>query len=558
MGQVSDQAPAATPMAAAAPGGILAGMGVAAALPYFLAAIVIGLAQGLGQGFVSANIPQIAGDLGVSTTEASWLMAAYMVPRATLPLMLIKLRTQFGLRRFAEVSILVFTAVAFAALWISDLRSAVVVQFLSGCAAAPLSTLAFLYMLEPLAPQAKMRFGLPAVMAIILIGPNLARVISPSLIGDGGLAGVHFAGLGLALISLAVVWYLPLNSPPREKVIERGDFLSFGLISLGFAGITIGAVMGPIRWWTDAPWIGALLAISIAALALAVMIELARKSPLVDFRWLATPAMLHLTVTLLLFRLVLSEQSTGAPRMFQVLGLAPSQMEALFAVICIAAVMGGLACVAWMKPGREAAFHAVALTLIAAAAYMDAQSTIDTRPEQFLISQAMIGFASMLFMPPAMMMGLLAAMRKGQNYLLSFIIVFIATQSLGAVIGSGLFTTLTTRRQAFHLATLTEQLQMADPLLQSTLARGTALMATQNPDLAADRLQVMSQLLTQAGQQAWVMAYNDAYFLTFLTALAALAALLLHVLRDWLWRRWTPQPVPPASAAPDAGAQNRT
>ncbi|WP_370584791.1 MFS transporter [Paracoccus sp. IB05] len=519
------------------PPAALAGMSLARALPFFCASVLIGLAQGLGQGFVSANIPQIAGDLGVSTTDASWLMAAYMIPRATLPLMLIKVRTQFGLRRFAEVSIVVFAVVAFAALWISDLRSAVVVQFLSGCAAAPLSTLAFLYMLEPLSPPDKMKYGLPAVMAVILIGPNLARVISPSLIGDGGLAGVHFAALGLALMSLAVVWVLPLKPQPREKVIEAGDFLSFALISFGFSAIVISFVMGPIHWWFDAPWIGWLLAGAVISLTLAVIIELGRRAPLVDFRWLATPAMLHLTLTLLLFRLVLSEQSTGAPRMFQVLGVAPSQMESLFLVICFAAMMGGLACVAWMKQTREPAFHAAALVLIAAATFLDSQATVLTRPEQFLISQALIGFASMLFMPPAMVMGLMAALKKGPNYLLSFIIVFIATQSLGGVIGSGIFTTFTTHRQTFHLATLTEQLSASDPLMQSVMAQGTALFATQSPDLAADRLQTLSQLMTEAGRQAWVMAYNDAYFLTFLIALTALAALILHVLRDWIWAR---------------------
>ena len=113
---------------------------VRAALPYMLASALLALSQGLGQGFVSANIPQIAGDIGATTTEASWLMAAYLIPRASLPLMLIKIRTQFGLRRFAEVGIVAYVIVAFAALWIDDLRSAIVVQFLSGVAGAPLNS----------------------------------------------------------------------------------------------------------------------------------------------------------------------------------------------------------------------------------------------------------------------------------------------------------------------------------------------------------------------------------------------------------------------------------
>lgn len=510
------------------------------ALPYFLAATVIGLAQGLGQGFVSANIPQIAGDLGISTTDASWLMAVYMIPRATLPLILIKVRTQFGLRRFAEIGVIAFAVMAFASVWTVDFRSAIVVQLFSGAAAAPLSTLAFLYMLEPLSPQNKMRFGLPLVMMIVLIGPNLARVVSPSLIGDGGLTGVHLASLGLALISLAVVWLLPLRPIERAKVIVAGDFVSFALISAGFSGIVIAVVMGPIHWWTTTPWIGWVLAGSVLALTLAVIVELCRTSPLVDFRWLATPAMLHLTVTLLLFRLVLSEQSTGAPRMFQVLGVAPSALEVLFAVICIASVIGALACMGWMQPGREPVYHAAALILIAAAAWMDAQSTTQTRPHEFLISQGLIGFASMLFMPPAMVMGLGAAMRKGPNYLLSFIIVFIATQSLGGVIGSGLFTTFTNQRQVFHLQTLTEQLAATDPMAVSAVAQGAAMFSAISPDMAADRAQATSLLLQGVGTEAWVMAYNDAYFVIFLIAVAVLAGLLLHLLRDALARRMYP------------------
>ena len=314
---------------------------LALVLGYMLAGVVLAMAQGLGQGFVSANVQQFAGDLGISATDASWLMAAYLIPRSSLPLMLIKIRTQFGLRRFAEVGIVCYVVVAFGSVWIEDMRSAVVMQFLAGVTSAPLSTLAFLYFLEPLPPAWKMRLGLPLALSLMMLGPSLARVISPSLIGDGGLLRIHLLVLGLALISLMLVYRLRLTPVPHEKVIKPMDLVSFALISFGFGGITVGAIMGPIHWWTATPWIGVLLAASVAALAAAVVIELHRKAPLLDIRWLATPAMLHLTATLFLFRLILSEQSAGAPRMFQTLGVAPAQMTGLFAVIVAASLLGG-------------------------------------------------------------------------------------------------------------------------------------------------------------------------------------------------------------------------
>lgn len=116
---------------------------------YMLASVLLALTQGLGMNMIAANLPQIQGSLGATTNEATWLMAAYMAPNASLSLLLIKIRTQFGLRAFAELSILVFLAVSFTHFFVDDMHSALVVRFFSGIAAAPMSTLGFLYMLEP-------------------------------------------------------------------------------------------------------------------------------------------------------------------------------------------------------------------------------------------------------------------------------------------------------------------------------------------------------------------------------------------------------------------------
>nr|WP_319246997.1 MFS transporter [uncultured Celeribacter sp.] len=533
MSEATAETPAQPAPPAPAPGYLLR-----KALPYIGASMLLALCQGLGQGFVTSNLRQIAGEIGVTTTQASWLMAAYMIPRAALPMMLIKIRTQYGLRRFAEISIVAYVLVALASVWIADFRSALVVQVLSGMAAAPLSTLAFLYMLEPLSQAWKLRLGLPLVMMFFMSAPNLARVLSPSLLGDYGLGWMHLMVLGMAMASLAAVFLLPLRPVPHQKVIQRLDFLSFALITAAFAGITISFVMGPIHWWTDAPWIGAMTVLAVLSLTLVVMLELRRETPLIDVRWIMSPEILHLTGTLLLFRLILSEQSSGAPRMFQVLGVAPEQMTTLFAVIVCASIVGAVACVAWLKPTREPQFHLAALVLIAVGAWMDSHATIDTRPEQMIVSQALIGFAGMLFMPPAMMAGLLSALKKGPNYILSFVIIFISTQSLGAVVGSGVFLTVINARQAFHYKVLTEGLQATDAATSLAITQRVQAMATQAADMAQLKAQAVAQLATRASQEAYVMAYNDAYFLTFIVAVGAAVALILHLLRDaWVARR---------------------
>ncbi|MFO1166444.1 MAG: MFS transporter [Paracoccus sp. (in: a-proteobacteria)] len=524
------------------------------ALAYIGVSLFVALTQGVAQGFVSTNIPQVAGNLGVTTTQATWLTVAFTIPRVALPLMLVKIRMQFGLRRFAEIAVAIYLVVSLISIEAIDLRSAVLVQALSGMSAAPLSTLAFMYMLEPLPPQWKMRLGLPLVMAAISAGPMLARVVSPPLLAGSGLAGLHALGLGLAALALGLVYYLPLTSPPRVKAIAPLDIVSWLLIAAGFGGLSATFTMGAIYWWTDTAWLGMVFAASIGALTLAVIVELHRKAPLLDIRWLASPTVVHLTVTLLLFRLILSEQSAGAPRMFQVLGVTQNQLMPLFAVLIAATFAGALALIPFMKPGNVPRLHLVALAMIGIGAYMDSHATVDTRPAQMMLSQAMIAFASTLYLAPAMMQGLLSALARGPNYILSFIIIFLSTQSLGGVIGSGAFVTFINHREAVHMQVLREELTTTSPMLVQQIAARSAALAPQIADGAMRRAQAVVQIAGDATTQAFVLAYNDAYRLIALVAAGALAALVLHMFRDRLAASFRPA----SPAAPASSQINRT
>ena len=190
------------------------------AAAYMLASTFIALSQSLGQGFLSANLTTLGGELGATQTETMWLMVVFMAPRAVLPLMLIKIRMQFGLRRFAEVSIIVYVAVALLSLLATDLRSALVVELLSGIAAAPLSTLAFLYMLEPLPPEKKLTIGLPLALTMISLGTPLARAINPLILTDGSWTNILMLKLGMSMICLVLVYRLPLVAAETMKVIK--------------------------------------------------------------------------------------------------------------------------------------------------------------------------------------------------------------------------------------------------------------------------------------------------------------------------------------------------
>jgi MFS family permease len=514
---------------------------------YMLTSLLLSLTQGLGMNLAAANLPQLQGSLAATTSEVTWLIAAYMAPNVSLSLILVKVRAQFGLRNFAELSILLFVLVMLLHIFVRDLQSAFVVRFFSGIAAAPISTLAFLYMLEPLPPAKKLSIGQPLVLTNIALGAPLARLISPDLLMLGDWHGLYLFEIALAMMAFAAVYLLPLTPPPRAKVIHWLDIVSYLFIAVGFGLTAMVFTLGRVYWWFEAPWLGVMLAIGVASLTCAVVIELNREAPFLDIRWLASKEILHLAGTLLVFRLLMSEQTAGAFAFFQILGLQNEQMATLSLVIIAASVAAGLSYIVLFKPGRETAIQMVALGLLLVGALMDSNATSLTRPEQMYVSQALIAAAGVLFLPPAMAAGLTLALQRGPTFILNFIVVFLTTQSLGGVIGSALVGTFITWRTRFHVQALAEHITWTDPLVTQRIAQLSGAynrVITDKTLLNAEGIALLGQQVTR---EATVLAYNDAFLAIALLAAFALTVMVIHLAVRAIGKRLSPEPQPVVS-----------
>ncbi|TPE51739.1 MFS transporter [Amaricoccus solimangrovi] len=515
---------------------------------YALASVTAAITQGLGTSLVSANLAQIAGPLQATQTEASWLMAAYLIPNVSLSLILYKLRTQYGIRNFCEIAIIPYVLVSLAHLWVTDFRVAIALRFFAGAAAAPIASVAFLYMLEIFPPRMKLNIGLCLALIGIGLATPVAGLISPSLLDARDLRGLYLLELGLALVTFGFIYLLPLASPPRQKVISALDVLDYLLFATAMGCLAVFFTMGRIYWWVEADWLAWVLIAAIASGTLVAMIELNRRQHLIDVRWITSREIIHFTGILLVFRILLSEQSSGAISFLRQLGLQNGQMAGLYWAILATSVVSGLVCAAVMKPGREAAIHLAALVMIALGAWLDSHSTALTRPREMYLSQAIMAFGSGLFLPPAMAVGFSAALSKGLSYVVSFFAVFLFTQKVGAFIGSALFGTFVTWREQFHSAMLTARLDATDPLVAARLAGYAGAYARVTPDAVQRAAEGASLLAGQVRREAYVLAYDDAFRAIFLLALAAIALLLLDL--AWTHRhRFAPRalrsPMPP-------------
>jgi MFS family permease len=500
---------------------------------YIIGGALLFLTQGMGMNIVNSNLYQLQGEFSATVAEVAALSAAYMAPYASLSIALFKIRTQYGLRPFAELSILVFLVASCLNLFVTDLHSALVVRFISGMAAAPLSSLGFLYILEAFSPKRKLSLGLSIALTCTLLAAPISRIISPSLLNIDGWRGLYTLEMGLALLVLPVIYLLPVTPPPRAKVIERTDVLSYLLLALGLGCLAVFFTLGRFYWWFDTWWLGVLLACAIACLALMLMIELPRKNPMLDLRWIFSKENMHVAGVLLLFRAVTSEQSSTAVGFYQQLGLLNEQTMSLYTIILLASLAGGAFCTLLMLTKYVDTAHILALLLIACGSFMDSQSNSLTRPEQMYLSQAMIAAGAAMFLPPVMAKGFAAALAKGGPYVVNFITIFLFTQISGSLMMTAALGSFVTIREKFHSNVLVENILLTNPYVAERVRQLSAAYGKVITDPALLNGEGLALLGQQVTREAYVLAYNDTFLMISVATMAALAMLLIHL----AWRR---------------------
>lgn len=389
-------------------------------LAFLLVGTVIALTGGLGNALVIANLANLQGAIGATQAEIAWLPAAFVMTNVSVNILLVKFRQQFGLRLFTEAFLGLYALTTFAHLFVNDLGSAIAVRAMHGIAGAALSTLGLYYVMQAF-PLAHRLRGLVVGIGIAQLAQPLARIFSAELLEFGEWRGLYLFELGLALVALAGVLMLRLPPSDRIKAFEKRDFLTFALFAPGMALVCAVLSLGRIDWWLEAPWIGWALAAAIVLLVAAVALEHFRENPLINTRWLASGEMLRLGLCIVLIRIALSEQSTGAVGFLQALGLTNDQMHLLFAMSLAGCVAGIVFGALTIDRERLRAPIVTAAACIAAGALIDAHSSSLTRPQEMMLSQFLIGFGSTLFLGPALVAGIGKVVAQPRN-LLSFVV----------------------------------------------------------------------------------------------------------------------------------------
>jgi MFS transporter, DHA2 family, multidrug resistance protein len=236
--------------------------------------------QVLDATIANVALPTISGDLGMATTQGTWVITAFGVANAIAVPLSGWLARQLGEVRLFLWSMLLFIVTSWLCGLANSLASLVFYRVLQGIAAGPLVPLAQSLLLNNY-PPLKRALALSLWSLTIVIAPICGPILGGWISDNYHWGWIFFINIPIGLLALFVTWLTLKN---RESLIIRQPIDTVGLLLL-----IIG--VGCLQWlldrgkeldWFASTEITLLTITSVVSLISLVIWELAESYPVLD------------------------------------------------------------------------------------------------------------------------------------------------------------------------------------------------------------------------------------------------------------------------------------
>jgi MFS transporter, DHA2 family, multidrug resistance protein len=263
----------------------------------WLIAIVVALAtfmEVLDTTIANVALPYMAGGLGVSTDEASWVVTTYLVSNAVIITATSFLAKRFGRKAFFLTCLGLFTTSSVACGLVTNLPSLLLFRVLQGLAGGGMVPVSQSILADSFPPakrgQGFALFGVAVVVAPI-VGPTLGGWLADNY-------SWHWCFLingPIGLLAIALVSLLLRKSrreaEERQWLEQQGvrfDLVGFVLVATFLGALEVVMDRGLEDDWFASKFITTFALICGTALVLLIPWEATRRHPLVDMRMLSS------------------------------------------------------------------------------------------------------------------------------------------------------------------------------------------------------------------------------------------------------------------------------
>jgi DHA2 family multidrug resistance protein len=245
----------------------------------------------LDTSIANVSLPHIAGSLGASQDEATWVLTSYLVANGVILPLSGWLSTLIGRKRFYMACVAIFTVSSVLCGLAPTLPILIFFRVLQGLGGGGLAPSEQAILTDAFPPHKRGQvfsiYGLAVVLAPT-IGPTLGGWITDNF----DWRWIFFINLPVGIVSLLLSARL-VHDPPaltaqRWKMLQnlQIDYVGIGLIAVGLSALQIVLDKGQEDDWFGSRLIATCIVVSVVCLVAAVIYELRCANPVLDFRLL--------------------------------------------------------------------------------------------------------------------------------------------------------------------------------------------------------------------------------------------------------------------------------
>jgi len=482
----------------------------------WLIAVVVALAafmEVLDTSIANVALPYMAGNLGVSNDESTWVLTSYLVSNAIVLPISGWLVSVVGRKRLFMICLAIFTISSLLCGLAPSLGALILFRILQGAGGGGLQPLAQSILADSFPPEKRgIAFALYGITVIVAptVGPTLGGWITDNY----SWRWIFFINLPVGLLTLFLVLRF-VDDPPWAKRLKSAlaqiDYIGISLLIVG-----VGALQVMLDKGQEDDWFSSRLILTCFILAAGGLLSLViwewwfSKNAVVEVRLYKNLNFLGANVMMFTLGVIYFSSLVIMPQFLQTLMgytaetsgfvLSGGSMVLLFTMPLIGVLSGKfqaryLIAIGWLS---------LAAGLYYSALHLDLDISFGVAS---LVRVVQVVGLPFLFVPInlASYVGLPAEKSSSVSGLVNFM------RNIGSSVGTSLVTTLIARRAQHHQQDLTPNVTGGAQILHNAAASLAAHLTASGMDAARAMKQAEALVYRSVIGQATLLAYVDTY-----------------------------------------------
>jgi DHA2 family multidrug resistance protein len=500
--------------------------------PWLIASVVALAAfmEFLDTSIANVALPYMAGNLGASNDESTWILTSYLASNAIVLPLSGWFASVFGRKRFFLICLGVFTLSSLLCGLAPSLGTIILFRTLQGAGGGGLQPMAQAILADSFPPQQRgLAFAVFGIVAVVAptIGPTLGGWITDNY----SWRWIFFINIPVGILAIILIILL-IEDPPWSKRAAGGlmrfDYIGVSLLATGVAALQVMLDKGQEEDWFGSQFIVVLMIVAGVCLVSLVVWEWFHENPVVDVRLFKNFNFLSANLMMFMLGVVLFASLVMVPQFLQTLVGYTSTLAGLV-------LSGGGLLVLFLMPlvgtltAKIQARYLIAFgwLLISLAMYYSTQKlhleiAFRTASLMRVAQAAGLGF---LFVPITLVsyIGMPAAKSNAVAGLLNFM------RNIGSSIGTSMVTTLIARRAQVHQAYLVSHVTPGSLTFRELVTGLANRLTAAGLDSSLALSQATARVYRQTIAQATTLAYIDTF--SILAVAAAIMFLLSFALK---------------------------